>query len=304
MRFLVVGDGYAGERIAVRVASLPGSELAAYATLKPPAGGRLALPVPVSESVEAANVRWLIRGEGRRWAAGLRADWLLCINSTVILPPSLIAAFEGRALNCHPGLLPHYGGLHAHQWAIRNGAREFGATVHVMEAAVDSGPIVAITRFPIRETDTGLSLFRTTMAHAVDLLSSVAARLAAGESLVFEQQDPAARRVYRGREALDGRIDWRLPARAVADFVRAGNYEPFQSPTYTAFFETPSGDRVEVLRCEPAGPVQTSPGTPVTLRGEGPLIACGDANAVCITRARDGEGVLDVGRWHRLLAST
>ncbi len=240
--------------------------------------------------------------DGIAWTRTLHADCLLCINSTTVLPTALLDVFHGQALNCHPGLLPEYGGLHAHQWAIREGAREYGATVHRMEAAVDAGAIVAIARFPIRDSDTGLTLFRTTMGHAIALMTSVAARLAAEEVLDAAPQDQSARRMYRRGDARDGRIDWRLPARAVVNFVRAGNYEPFRSPTYTATFATPFGRPVEILRCEVAGLAPGAPGMCVDLHPDGPLIACGDGNAVRVTRARNESGLVDLAAWRRLLA--
>jgi methionyl-tRNA formyltransferase len=281
-----------------RGASLRCAELAGLAT--PPPDGRFVLPD--GGHVEAADSANLIRDAGMTWVRQLRADWLLCINSTVILPGELLTLFGGRALNCHPGLLPEYGGLHAHQWAIRHGVREYGATVHRMDTSVDSGAIVATDRFPICESDTGLTLYRTTMAHAIFLLIAVATRLSAREDLQFIPQDLSARRVYRRRDALDGHIDWQQPARAVVDFVRAGNYEPFRSPTYTACCGTPSGISVEVLRCELAGSARSAPGQFVVLRADGPLIACGDGYAVCIRRAREAGRVVDAERWPQLLA--
>jgi methionyl-tRNA formyltransferase len=54
--------------------------------------------------------------------------WLISANSTLIIPPVVLDVFAGRSLNLHPGVLPEYAGLHTHQWAIRNGEREFGVT--------------------------------------------------------------------------------------------------------------------------------------------------------------------------------
>src|SRR5262249_51701299 len=76
--------------------------------------------------------------------------WLINVNSPLIIPAEVLELFEGRSLNFHPGLLPQYAGLHTHQWAIRNGEREFGVTVHRMERRIDSGAIVGQVRFPIR----------------------------------------------------------------------------------------------------------------------------------------------------------
>jgi UDP-4-amino-4-deoxy-L-arabinose formyltransferase/UDP-glucuronic acid dehydrogenase (UDP-4-keto-hexauronic acid decarboxylating) len=262
---------------------------------QPPPEG--AFHLPGGGQVEAVATGFLTQEAGLAWVRALWADWLLCINSTAILPARLLGLFGERALNCHPGPLPEYAGLHVHQWAIRNGATEFGSTVHRMEARVDAGPIVAATRYPILESDTGLTLFRKAMADAARLLVSVLGRIAAGEALPAVPQDPARRRVYRHREALDGRIDWQHPARAVVDLVRAGNYEPFRSPSFTAAMTPPSGVPVEVLRCRIAGAAGLRPGSLLRLEEEGPVIACGDGNAVQILRARSEAGLLDTTQW-------
>src|SRR5215204_3898092 len=99
----------------------------------------------------------------RDFASGLwpPADWLININSETILPSALLSHYEHRALNLHNGPLPQYAGRHVTQWGIRNGEKEFAATVHFMAGEVDTGDIVAERHFPIRASDTGLSLFVT-----------------------------------------------------------------------------------------------------------------------------------------------
>jgi methionyl-tRNA formyltransferase len=294
--FLVLGDGYAAAKVATSISRLPDARIAAVALAKPPPGGALNLG---GESVEAIAAELLRRPAGLERVLGAGVDWLLCINSTVILPAELLELFEGRALNGHPGPLPEYGGLHAHQWAIRHGRTEYGATVHRMDPLVDAGPVLAATRFPIHPEDTGLSLFRRAISAAAELLTAVAASIAAGEAITPVPQDLSRRRLWRHAEALDGGIDWSSPARAVVDFVRAGNYEPFASPTYVATFKAPLGTPIEVLRAAIAGPTDRPPGDLVALEETGPLIACGDHFAVRLARARDAAGVIDAEGWRR-----
>jgi len=295
--FLVLGDGFAAAKVATSVARLPNARLAAVAVTRPPPDGVFSLPG--GDRVESITAELLRRAAGLDWARRLGADWLLCVNSTVILPAMLLELFDGRALNSHPGPLPNYAGLHAHQWAIRHGRTEYGATVHRMEPRVDAGPILAATRFPIRPDDTGLSLFRRAIAAAADLLLEAATRIAAGEEIRFTPQDLSRLRVWRHSEALDGRIVWSLPAQAVVDFVRAGNYEPFASPTYVATFQAASGTPIEVLRSAIAGPTDKPAGALAALEDTGPVIACGDNVAVRLTRARDAAGLVSAEGWRR-----
>jgi len=64
-------------------------------------------------------------------------------------------AFANRLINVHPSLLPHFaGGMDAIERALASGARETGATVHLVTADVDAGPILLQQAVPIRVGDT------------------------------------------------------------------------------------------------------------------------------------------------------
>jgi len=228
-----------------------------------------------------------------------RSDWLVSINNMLLLPEDVLALYEGRALNCHPGLLPEYAGLHVHQWAIRNGETDFGVTVHVIEPGIDTGDIIGQRRFPIRPDDTGLSLFTRCVSAEVALCVEILDSIAKGRVPTMTRQDLRRRRLYRHREALGGGIDWRWPAARVIDFIRAGNYEPLSSPTYVAQMEGRDGRPIQVLRAERAGGTGAPPGTVVDLDDRGPLVACGDGIAIRITRARDRGQAMTLETWRR-----
>src|SRR5574341_1452310 len=99
-----------------------------------------------------------------------------------------------------------------------------------MEERIDTGAIVGVLRFPIRPDDTGLSLFSRCLATGAELFARIVNQILRGETLADVPQDLRRRRLYRHRDALDGRIDWSDTAEKIVDFVRAGNYEPFASP--------------------------------------------------------------------------
>jgi phosphoribosylglycinamide formyltransferase 1 len=71
----------------------------------------------------------------------------------------LLDAFEGRIINVHPSLLPEFaGGMDAIERALTSGARITGATVHVVTADLDAGPILVQEAVAIVEGDTVESL--------------------------------------------------------------------------------------------------------------------------------------------------
>ncbi|MBK7002995.1 MAG: phosphoribosylglycinamide formyltransferase [Rhodoferax sp.] len=75
-----------------------------------------------------------------------------------ILTPGFVARYAGRLLNIHPSLLPAFPGLHTHQRAIDAGCKFSGATVHLVSAELDCGPILAQAVVPVLPGDTATTL--------------------------------------------------------------------------------------------------------------------------------------------------
>ena len=81
------------------------------------------------------------------------AGWMLKVTGP------LLTAFPDRMLNLHPALLPAFGGQgmygdRVHEAAVEAGARVSGATVHLVDAVYDHGPIVLQAAVPVLPTDT------------------------------------------------------------------------------------------------------------------------------------------------------
>ncbi len=66
----------------------------------------------------------------------------------------LLDAFPDRILNIHPSLLPSFPGLDAQRQALEHGVRVTGATVHLVNAGLDDGPIVMQAAVPVLDEDT------------------------------------------------------------------------------------------------------------------------------------------------------
>jgi len=75
-----------------------------------------------------------------------------------LLSPGLLKAYPGRILNIHPALLPAFPGLESQRKALEYGVRFTGATVHVVDAGVDTGPIVLQSVVPVEQDDTPATL--------------------------------------------------------------------------------------------------------------------------------------------------
>jgi len=91
------------------------------------------------------------------WLEALRAhavDTLLLAGFMRRLHDTLLAAYPDRILNLHPSLLPAFPGLDAIRRAFEHGVAVTGCTVHLVDAGLDAGPIVAQEAVPVLPEDT------------------------------------------------------------------------------------------------------------------------------------------------------
>ena len=84
-------------------------------------------------------------------AAGV--EWICLAGYMRLLGPELVAAWPQRILNIHPSLLPAFPGLHPQRQALAAGVRISGCTVHLVDAGLDSGPIVVQRAVPVEDGD-------------------------------------------------------------------------------------------------------------------------------------------------------
>lgn len=73
----------------------------------------------------------------------LKPDLVVLAGFMKILPASFVAALSPNLINMHPSLLPAFPGAHAVRDALAAGASETGSTIHVVDAGVDTGPVIA-----------------------------------------------------------------------------------------------------------------------------------------------------------------
>ena len=80
---------------------------------------------------------------------------LVCLAGYMrLLSPVLLRGYPGRVLNVHPSLLPSFPGLEAQRQAWEHGVKVSGATVHLVDEGLDSGPIVVQEAVAVSDRDT------------------------------------------------------------------------------------------------------------------------------------------------------
>lgn len=94
-----------------------------------------------------------------RFLVDASADTLVLSGYMRALGPRVLSAFAGRVVNIHPSLLPRHGGRglygdRVHESVLASGDAESGATVHLVTAGIDEGPVLAQARVPVLPGDT------------------------------------------------------------------------------------------------------------------------------------------------------
>lgn len=80
-------------------------------------------------------------------------DLVVSAGFMKILGAQFLSRFPGRVINTHPALLPAFPGAHAVPDALAYGVKVTGCTVHVVDAGVDTGPILAQWAVEVRDGD-------------------------------------------------------------------------------------------------------------------------------------------------------
>ncbi len=119
--------------------------------------------------------------------AGASPDLVCLAGYMRLLSDRFVSRYPLRILNVHPALLPAFPGTEAQRQAVDYGVRVSGATVHFVDAGMDSGPVVAQESVPVLPGDDAASL---------------AARILPVEHRLYVE---AVRRVLAGGWRLEGR---------------------------------------------------------------------------------------------------
>lgn len=151
---------------------------------------------------------------------GPSPDFIFSFYYRRLLPQRILDLASKGALNLHGSLLPKYRGRAPVNWAIINGERETGVTLHHMVAEADAGDIVGRRAVPIREDDTALSVYGKLAVAASGLLDECLPLLAQGCAPRYAQ-DGAQATTFGRRRPEDGAIDWNRPVQEIRDLVRA-----------------------------------------------------------------------------------
>ena len=192
-------------RVAVAVSGRGTNLEALLRALGPEAPARVVLVLsnradaPALERASGRGIATVtLRGhaDGSEWLSTLErhgVELLVLAGYVKLVPAEVIARYRGRILNVHPALLPAFGGQgmygrRVHEAVLASGARESGATVHLVDEVYDRGAVLGQARVPVLPGDDPESLAARVLEAEHRLLpAAVLAAAAAGHPVPISE---------------------------------------------------------------------------------------------------------------------
>jgi len=152
-----------------------------------------------------------------------KPDLIVTADYKYILKKEVFDIPKFGAINFHPSLLPQYRGRAPVNWAIINGEKKCGLTVHYIADEVDTGDIILQKEIEIQTEDTIKDIHDKLFPLYKGLTCEIINLFKKGKPKGHKQNNAKAT-TFPARKPDDGLIDWRLKAADIYNFVRAITY--------------------------------------------------------------------------------
>jgi len=206
--------------------------------------------------------------EQQRILSELQADIMVVVAYGLILPQAVLDAPRLGCINVHASILPRWRGAAPIQRAIEAGDSETGVTIMQMDAGLDTGAMLSVSRCEIDSSETSASLHQKLEQLGAPALLHTLAALSNSLAVAVEQDDQLscyAAKITK-QEAL---VDWSQPAQLLDRQIRAFN--PFPA-AYTTLGEL----RIKIWQAEPTKATGLTPGQIISTDNAGLLVSCGE----------------------------
>jgi methionyl-tRNA formyltransferase len=180
------------------------------------------IPVFSPRSINAPKVTEQIRS--------LNSDLLVVVYYDQILKSAVIGIPKRGCINLHMALAEEYRGCYPTTWAIVNGEKRTGVTLHYIDEGVDSGDIIAQREIPIDASDTGRDLYEKCTQAGIDLFRETFPVIETGTAPRRRQTTTKENKYYK-REFPSRKIDFGKSGADIYNHIRAVTFPPFP-PAY------------------------------------------------------------------------
>ncbi|WP_037026884.1 methionyl-tRNA formyltransferase [Psychromonas aquimarina] len=154
--------------------------------------------------------------------ADFNADLLVSMSFNQILRKEIINLANNGFINCHAGALPFYRGRNPLNWALINGEKQFGITVHYVDEGIDTGDIVEQRLYAISLEDDYATLLNKAAFECANVLHSAIVKIEKNVVVRQPQEDIHPVGTYFGiRTFGDEIVDFSWGAERVHNFIRA-----------------------------------------------------------------------------------
>ena len=114
----------------------------------------------------------------------LKPELIISAGFMKILGQEVLASYMGRIINTHPALLPLFPGAHAVRDALQAGVSETGATVHFVDAGIDTGQVIMQQQVTVEPDDTETLLHERVKVVEREILVRVVRDIANGKIML------------------------------------------------------------------------------------------------------------------------
>ena len=296
MKILYAGTPSVAVPSLVHLAERPDVEIVAVLTrTDAPVGRKKVLtPSPVAEEAGRRGLPVLkanrVDAELTERIRDLGADVAAVVAYGALVPQAALDAVPHGWINLHFSLLPQWRGAAPVQRALMAGDTVVGASTFLLEAGLDTGPVLGTMTDEVRPDDTAGTVLERLSRTAAPLLADSLRAVVDGSARPAPQQGDATHAPKLTAE--DGRVRWTDPAVAVAHRVRGATPEP---GAWTLLDDR----RLKLDRVAPRPDVRDlAPGRCV-LRGDAVLVGTG-SYAVQLTRVQPaGKKTMEATAWAR-----
>jgi methionyl-tRNA formyltransferase len=215
--------------------------------------------------------------ELRERLTAIAPDAIIVVAYGRIIPQWMLELPRFGNINLHGSLLPKYRGAAPIQWAVANGELVTGVTTMVLEAGLDTGPMLLAKSVPVAEEETSEDLFVSLAAIGAELMVETLAGLEDGSVKPVEQDHSLATLApILTRE--DGLIDFARTAKQSYDRWRG--FQPWPGAHTTL-----RGKKLIVHRMKVAEGVNVAQGE-LLVDGERLMVGCGETTSLELIEAQ------------------